>query len=615
MISDTGSRLAVAAALLSFQTIIFVGEIVLVVVRSVIKFTFEIKNPKVNINFSSIRGPRLLTLLHHLAAPISIGLLGAILVPIAFTSSSREYPAMNAARQCDTEVDADIGGDGIRVAIWVQESVLILLAILGTFHSSATGAKETGAGLAITHISLAIALLVQMGRGTLSSVDAMIGAMILDSQSSALSIQFVSKETLAARWQVCIMNPCQVFGLVAEAILVAGFERRAYGTEACSCISVFWWGWLSSCSAASSREMSIFWVYYALRVMAFAQCSFHSLKDTWKFHAAEKYNKSLSGISYPKLETGTVDSEKNQQDDNQRREVTPPDEAEAGVEVRQDESRNGDDNNDPHENTDSRGLAITHTPPVARQRWEMEEDELRYHDYPATITLVYIVHSVFALASMTAVETAMRELELHPSSQVFSVGQIIAIVVAGATIIRAIYLFWGLFFSQWNKFVWAFSLRVAKEVVVGTRRPTYRLLPPPNGQPPGGVPFPAATDDCPVRIGNIVSNHEGVYDPIRIEDGINNELAVSRIRGFSFTIPERVFRIAITIPGQTQSFQTSVAQEVGFLVDELETVSFVPSGRQLAELAKDESVALALKQGTVVRVAYRECRHRAVSEL
>ena len=51
---------------------------------------------------------------------------------------------------------------------------------------------------------------------------------------------------------------------------------------------------------------------------------------------------------------------------------------------------------------------------------------------------MYTVYGVFALALMAAAEMAIRDSGLHSSSQVFSVGQVIAIVVAGATIIRGV---------------------------------------------------------------------------------------------------------------------------------------------------------------------------------
>ncbi|KAI2621385.1 hypothetical protein GGS26DRAFT_568954 [Hypomontagnella submonticulosa] len=90
--------------------------------------------------------------------------------------------------------------NGVRVSIWVQEAVLLTIALLGTFHPFSTGAKEAEAGLAITHVPFIIAVLVQMGQQTLISVNAVLGAMILVAQNNALSIQLVAKETLASRW-------------------------------------------------------------------------------------------------------------------------------------------------------------------------------------------------------------------------------------------------------------------------------------------------------------------------------------------------------------------------------------------------------------------------------
>jgi hypothetical protein len=61
--------------------------------------------------------------------------------------------------------------------------------------------KEIDASLVTTHSSLAIALAVQIGARTLTSADAVLGAMVLDAQGSAISITLVVKDVLAARWQ------------------------------------------------------------------------------------------------------------------------------------------------------------------------------------------------------------------------------------------------------------------------------------------------------------------------------------------------------------------------------------------------------------------------------
>jgi len=262
IIRDTDSRLAIAATLLSFQSAVFAFDIVALVIRTVssfIQISIRADSPRYKFNISFGQGPRFWwsVVLEHLAAPISISLLGAVLIPIMFVETNSERPRIASAAQCKAELGADIGGDGIRISIWTQEYVLILMAILGTFHCGATGAKEIGAGLAITHAAWAIAMLVQMARKTLSSADAIIGSMILDSQSSALSIQPVAKETLATWWQVCVIVLCQVFGLSVLPVFIQNFSSGTFAIKQCRCLSVFWWAWLSDCSEFPSWEISI----------------------------------------------------------------------------------------------------------------------------------------------------------------------------------------------------------------------------------------------------------------------------------------------------------------------------------------------------------------------
>jgi len=61
---------------------------------------------------------------------------------------------------------------------------------------------------------------------------------------------------------------------------------------------------------------------------------------------------------------------------------------------------------------------------------------------------------------MVAAELSMRDNDLRPSSGIFSVGQIIGIVVAGATSVRAAWQFLRMFFDtgkNGSKFLWPFS--------------------------------------------------------------------------------------------------------------------------------------------------------------
>jgi hypothetical protein len=52
-----------------------------------------------------------------------------------------------------------------------------------------------------------------MANRTLTSADAIVGAMLLDAQGSAMSIMLVAKDVLAARWLVWLTIMCQIVGL------------------------------------------------------------------------------------------------------------------------------------------------------------------------------------------------------------------------------------------------------------------------------------------------------------------------------------------------------------------------------------------------------------------
>ncbi|KAF9769654.1 hypothetical protein IL306_012909 [Fusarium sp. DS 682] len=360
----------------------------------------------------------------QLAAPIFICVIG---ISFAIASLANKYGSQRAAipfasnsreTVCDNvssaAVDADIGGDGIRIAVWAQSVALIIITLLGTFQCNALGAKEIGAGLAITHVSLAIALIVQMERKTLTSADAIVGAMLLDSQASALSVQLMAKEVLAARWQVGIIIGCQTIGMVLLPIIVARFDAGVFiDQDSCFCITAFWWGWMTDCPETNkNHEAAAFWVYLSCRMLGFIQSAFFAIANTNQFHRAEKWNDSLKDISFPELSARPDD-------------------------------RETDTTNEP----EVYGEATT---PL-------------YENYPATVTLMYLIHAVFSLTSMTAAHKIMQS-GLKPSSDAVSVGQMIAIVVAGATILRAIWLLWRTLSPKRGKYVWPFQLDIASKI-------------------------------------------------------------------------------------------------------------------------------------------------------
>nr|XP_036574918.1 uncharacterized protein CTRU02_15115 [Colletotrichum truncatum]KAF6781408.1 hypothetical protein CTRU02_15115 [Colletotrichum truncatum] len=325
-------------------------------------------------------------------------------------------------------IDSGVVGRGILIAQWAQLAVIFTFAVLGTFHTQVTGVKEVGAGLTVIHISLAIALLSHFKGLDHPKTSTILGAMVLDSQNSATLIQMVTKETLASRFQVFVVIPCQVLGLVVEAILVRHFHHHFRNTWSgpeygkCYCVMVTWRGRLSSCRGTTpkllSDEMTIFWIYFSCRVVAFIQSSYHALKDTSKFHYAEiksrekKFKKNLR-----RKEIGFMDG-------NSAPTIHPEPQRQA-----------------------NQSDAPKHSTFLGWARRREKKQNADYDEYPTTLSLVYFINSVFSVASMAAVKTAIKkENDIgYLKKPNWSTGQVIAVVVAAYTIVRGIWHFIRIF--------------------------------------------------------------------------------------------------------------------------------------------------------------------------
>ncbi|KAF4963607.1 hypothetical protein FSARC_8392 [Fusarium sarcochroum] len=252
-------------------------------------------------------------------------------------------------------VDGDVAGLGVRSATWAQVGTLMVISLIGTFHRQSTGAKEIGAGLALTHVSLVIALLVQLAHQKLTPINAVVGCMILDAQNSALSMQLASKETLAARWQVLIVIAIRALGLIVMGLIMRDPFNNLWDMSECCCLPETRLTWLSTGDLGPIRN-HLSWALSAPRIIGFLQVSLHSLCNTFRFHEAE-----------PKRgDEGTNEQKK-------------------GKRVKDITCLETDANGNP----------------------------AHYVDYPATVSSMYFI----------------------------STGQIMALVVAGATIVRAIWLF------------------------------------------------------------------------------------------------------------------------------------------------------------------------------
>jgi hypothetical protein len=227
-----------------------------------------------------------LTEVRQVVVPCVTIFVGLALISATFSGANGIYDDFDG--ECSTELDADISGFGVRISIWAQFAVLILLSSFGVFLAGESRIKEVGAGLILTHVSLTIALIVQVHKGTLTSVDAAVGAAIMDAQNVALQIPLASKETLAARWQVLLSTPTQLLGLAFLPVLVIKLDNGEFASEDCRCLYVFWWSRLSDCGDFSGNELSVFWIYHSLRWIIWVHSCFTSMYNAQWFHIADK---------------------------------------------------------------------------------------------------------------------------------------------------------------------------------------------------------------------------------------------------------------------------------------------------------------------------------------
>ncbi|KAK5655751.1 hypothetical protein OQA88_5288 [Cercophora sp. LCS_1] len=233
---------------------------------------------------------------------IALFLVGIALSIPTFNKLEIAQEGLNT-ETCTAAIDGDIAGDGVRAALWVQQGILWLSVFTGAFLKPSqprpTAVKELAAGLVVTHLSLAIAVVVQIGQGTLTPLDAAIVVMMLDAQNAALAVSFSSRETLAARWEVVSVSVAQFFGLVVIGIVLARFEEGRLATPDCSCFSYFWWAWQSTCPSGQTflprAERAVLWIYYAFRWFNSAQNWHFGVRYMWVFNLMEQDKKLWDG--------------------------------------------------------------------------------------------------------------------------------------------------------------------------------------------------------------------------------------------------------------------------------------------------------------------------------
>jgi hypothetical protein len=143
------------------------------------------------------------------------------------------------------------------------------------------------------------------------------------------------------------------------------------------------WEWLGNCQhAVPHLEPSIFWVYLTCRSLTAAQSSFHSLWNTKSFDKAGKDSRDTS----------------------------------------------------------DRWKKLRGPMPKITQPHFTRLGEALYAHYSATTTLFSAFSSIMAITSLCAAETTIHDHSLRPTSGVDSIGQIIALVIASQTVLRALWV-------------------------------------------------------------------------------------------------------------------------------------------------------------------------------
>ncbi|KAI0843999.1 hypothetical protein F5Y00DRAFT_249779 [Daldinia vernicosa] len=351
--------------------------------------------------------------------------------------------------QCEN-ADADIVGDGVRAAAWTQVGILFFITLTGIFHYYKTAVKEIGGGLIITHVSLAIALLVPLARRELSPIDAILGSLILDAQGNSLSIQLVTKETLAARWQVAIVLIAQLLGLIIEGILVGNFITNLRPTRDCDCFSAFWWAWLSNCPSASPNEIEPFWIYFGYRFINIIHGGYFAITRTGIYDDAEKWDRENPCDPCDKCREGTPRSLscqchlcekcryckvcKRRERCHQHQPIVPIQNDSFNAII----LRNGDICRDCYrcEKCGHSDLDAGYSVLLAGER---------YSENSVTVSINFLESSVLALLSMVSAEVTMNINMVQKTSPLYAVGQVTALVIAGGTAARALWVFLYMF--------------------------------------------------------------------------------------------------------------------------------------------------------------------------
>lgn len=273
----------------------------------------------------------------------------------------------------------------------------------------------------------------------LSPVDSILGTMVLDAQNVALSIQLLSKQTLASRWQTFVVIFGQLAGLAAIGVLINNFAKNRLAIDTCECVSVYWWGWLNNCSTLAGKDYRPIWTYYALRLITAIHCCVISSCMTFPFDEAKRRDEARPCEQCLSCIKGATQSG-NKKHQNCQCDVC--------ADCHQCKNCNKMYCQHCWENRCEHNECKTCPSKRKFQDGDGFVGGEKYSQIPASVSLMFFEYSAYALLSLLAVESLLKSYRIQPSSPWSAIGQITSTVIAVTTAVRCLWVFTMLFWKN-----------------------------------------------------------------------------------------------------------------------------------------------------------------------
>ncbi|KAI4743319.1 hypothetical protein E4T50_06294 [Aureobasidium sp. EXF-12298] len=182
-----------------------------------------------------------------------------------FNSSIAIHTFLMECNAVQNRMNADIGGIGIRISLYISLAVAFFSSLAGHFHQEKTAVKDIGTAQLASMLSIMFALL--RSYTALNFWQVMVAVMSLDITSAIVQMTLSQKDTLASRWWVVLNAISQLLVHISIGVVLGKtFPISPAKQDPCqTCVRVVWWGTFDSCNKVPWK----FWIYWVLRTLLF----------------------------------------------------------------------------------------------------------------------------------------------------------------------------------------------------------------------------------------------------------------------------------------------------------------------------------------------------------